>query len=305
MSASSPPTAPLPVEPQAVDLPSLTETTNWVCFDASVCRTGVHALKAFEDWLEEQAVLRQQEEGQHRGCKQLLELDLASLVLGQRQLHRFVQMAQTYGYQVQRLKSEALVTRQLAMQQQLPLAPSTAAIEEERSQRNVSNFSLKNRASSSSSSLQNAAFPETLRFLEPLPSGSNTNSFQYEQTRCVQAHLRSGQSLEFEGNIVLIGDAHRGSEIRATGNIIVWGELLGLAHAGCLGKPSAEIRALKLDPLQLRIADVIARRPDQWTHEPCLSGEAGMNKALRDPLWRGEVARIVEGEIQLLQVAAL
>lgn len=74
--------------------------------------------------------------------------------------------------------------------------------------------------------------------------------------------LRSGQTMSYDGNIVLIGDAHPGSEIIAKGDITIWGVLGGIAHAGARGNNSAKIRALKLNAIQLRISGFYARRPD-------------------------------------------
>lgn len=81
-------------------------------------------------------------------------------------------------------------------------------------------------------------------------------------TLYIQRTLRSGQSITSEGNIVIIGDVNPGSEIIAKGDITVWGILGGIAHAGCDGNSYARIRALKMNAIQLRIADVFARRPD-------------------------------------------
>ena len=81
-------------------------------------------------------------------------------------------------------------------------------------------------------------------------------------TLYIQRTLRSGQSIASDGNIVIIGDANPGSEIIAKGDITVWGILGGIAHAGSEGNSYARIRALKMNAIQLRIADVFARRPD-------------------------------------------
>lgn len=81
-------------------------------------------------------------------------------------------------------------------------------------------------------------------------------------TLYIQRTLRSGQSISSDGNIVIIGDANPGSEIIAKGDITVWGVLGGIAHAGSQGNSYARIRALKMNAIQLRIADVFARRPD-------------------------------------------
>ena len=81
-------------------------------------------------------------------------------------------------------------------------------------------------------------------------------------TLYIQRTLRSGQSISSEGNIVIIGDVNPGSEVVAKGDITVWGILGGIAHAGCEGNNYARIRALKMNAIQLRIADTFARRPD-------------------------------------------
>ncbi len=74
--------------------------------------------------------------------------------------------------------------------------------------------------------------------------------------------VRSGQVIQSNGNVVIIGDCHPGCEIHAAGDITVWGVLGGIAHAGCKGNTKARIRALNLNAIQLRIADSYARRPD-------------------------------------------
>lgn len=74
--------------------------------------------------------------------------------------------------------------------------------------------------------------------------------------------IRSGQSISSDGNIVVIGDVNPGAEIIAKGDITVWGILGGIAHAGNCGNNYARIRALKLNPVQIRIGEVFARRPD-------------------------------------------
>lgn len=74
--------------------------------------------------------------------------------------------------------------------------------------------------------------------------------------------LRSGQTVSFEGNIFIIGDVHPGSEVNATGDVTVWGILGGIVHAGSDGNTDAKVRALKLNPIQLRIANLYSRRND-------------------------------------------
>lgn len=81
-------------------------------------------------------------------------------------------------------------------------------------------------------------------------------------TLYMQQTLRSGQTISYDGNIVIIGNAHPGSEIIAKGDITVWGVLAGIAHAGARGNDWAKIRALKMNAIQLRISGFYARRPD-------------------------------------------
>lgn len=82
------------------------------------------------------------------------------------------------------------------------------------------------------------------------------------QTIYVNQTLRSGQILEYDGNVVIIGDCHPGSEVKASGDITVWGVLGSIAHAGIKGNKEAKIRALKMNAVQLRIANCYSRRPD-------------------------------------------
>jgi septum site-determining protein MinC len=70
--------------------------------------------------------------------------------------------------------------------------------------------------------------------------------------------LRGGQALHHDGNIVIVGDVNPGTELVATGDIVVFGRLLGVAHAGAQGDASAKVYALALDATQLRIASCIA-----------------------------------------------
>ena len=97
-----------------------------------------------------------------------------------------------------------------------------------------------------------------------LPEGIEENTVNTEgmPTLYINQTLRSGQTVNYEGNILIIGDAHPGSEIVAGGDITVWGILGGIAHAGSNGNITSKVRALKLNAIQLRIAGLYARRND-------------------------------------------
>ncbi len=70
--------------------------------------------------------------------------------------------------------------------------------------------------------------------------------------------LRSGTRIEYAGHVVVLGDVNPGAEIVAEGNVIVWGRVRGMIHAGSKGNRKAMICALDLSPTQLRIADEVS-----------------------------------------------
>lgn len=78
----------------------------------------------------------------------------------------------------------------------------------------------------------------------------------------VERTLRSGNSIQFGGHVVVLGDVNPGAEIIATGNIVVLGSLRGVAHAGAAGERNASVNAYHLAPTQLRIADLVTRGPE-------------------------------------------
>ncbi|HKJ38219.1 MAG TPA: septum site-determining protein MinC [Anaerolineales bacterium] len=71
----------------------------------------------------------------------------------------------------------------------------------------------------------------------------------------IERTLRSGTRIEFAGHVVVLGDVNPGAEIVARGNIIIWGRLRGVAHAGAKNDRETVVCALDLSPMQLRIAD--------------------------------------------------
>jgi septum site-determining protein MinC len=100
-----------------------------------------------------------------------------------------------------------------------------------------------------------------------------------EDAVMVRRTLRSGRSIRHGGHVVVIGDVNPGAEIVANGDIVVWGHLRGVAHAGAGGDEQAVVCALDLAPTQLRIASRIATSPTRKG----------------DP--RPEMARIKDGQI--------
>lgn len=92
---------------------------------------------------------------------------------------------------------------------------------------------------------------------EKLMELSNTTGQFYK------GNLRSGQVLESETSIVVIGDINPGARIVSKGNIIVLGALKGSVFAGASGNTNSFVVALDMNPVQIRIADTIARSPDK------------------------------------------
>lgn len=111
-------------------------------------------------------------------------------------------------------------------------------------------------------------------------------------TMYVTQTLRNGQTVDYDGNVVIIGDCHPGSEIRATGDITVWGVLGSIAHAGIKGDIDAKIRALKINAVQLRIADCYSRRPDG----------SNIPYIVKSSTFTPEEARVVDGNIVLYKL---
>lgn len=110
---------------------------------------------------------------------------------------------------------------------------------------------------------------------------------QHYITKYHKGSIRSGQCLTFDGSVVVIGDVNPGGEIKASGNIIILGQLKGIAHAGCNGMTDAFVSALYMIPVQLRIADIITRFPEENKKGP------------KPP----EFAYIEEGQIYVMPLA--
>ncbi len=75
--------------------------------------------------------------------------------------------------------------------------------------------------------------------------------------------LRSGQTLEASGSLVMIGDVNPGATVMSNGNIIILGSLKGTAVAGASGNRNAFVLALSMTPMQIQISDIIGRSPDK------------------------------------------
>ncbi|MBW4574655.1 MAG: septum site-determining protein MinC [Aphanothece sp. CMT-3BRIN-NPC111] len=78
----------------------------------------------------------------------------------------------------------------------------------------------------------------------------------------LETTVRSGIEIRHSGTVVVMGDVNPGGSVVAAGDILVWGRLRGIAHAGAFGNSQCRIMALQMEPTQLRIADYMARAPE-------------------------------------------
>ena len=75
--------------------------------------------------------------------------------------------------------------------------------------------------------------------------------------------LRSGQVLESDSSIVILGDVNPGAKVLSAGNVVILGSLKGTVYAGIKGNPNAFVVALEMYPVQIKIGDIIARCADK------------------------------------------
>ncbi|HEY0756235.1 MAG TPA: septum site-determining protein MinC [Ktedonobacteraceae bacterium] len=80
--------------------------------------------------------------------------------------------------------------------------------------------------------------------------------------------VRSGQAIHHHSNVVILGDVNPGAEIVAGKDIIVWGVLRGMVHAGYPDGEGAMVCSLLLAPVQLRIAHLLSRPPEGLDVQP-------------------------------------
>lgn len=119
------------------------------------------------------------------------------------------------------------------------------------------------------SKLKDVLFDEILIkdciFEERLEKQSNVFSGVYEgRTKFVRKTVRSGQCLNYAGNLIIIGDVNNGGEVRAHGNVIVLGDLKGKVFAGDNGNENAIIAAYSLEPELISISGRITISPDDF-----------------------------------------
>ncbi|MFC5468313.1 septum site-determining protein MinC [Cohnella suwonensis] len=104
-----------------------------------------------------------------------------------------------------------------------------------------------------------------IQSIESDPPADDPAAKKAPMLHSMSAIVRSGQTVDVDGHLLLLGDVNPGGTIRCTGDVYVIGALRGTVHAGSDGNGEAIIAASLMRPTQLRIADVISRPPDEWT----------------------------------------
>ena len=126
------------------------------------------------------------------------------------------------------------------------------------------------------------------------------DNFKYNKTndlpdKIIKRTIRGGEEIIYKGSIIIYGNVNPGAKIISGKNIDIHGICRGIVHAGAFGNVKAFVVADKLAPLQIRIADFIARQPDK-------ESEIEMNMKLRHSNMEAmttEIAMIKEGNIIL------
>jgi len=124
----------------------------------------------------------------------------------------------------------------------------------------VESDSLETRAAAASLGLETQLL-HGRPILAPAEESPAAGSVVSTEGLAIRRTLRSGASLAHRGHILVVGDVNPGAEVIAGGNIVVWGKLRGLAHAGADGDETAIVCALRFMPSQLRIGSVISEHP--------------------------------------------
>jgi septum site-determining protein MinC len=110
--------------------------------------------------------------------------------------------------------------------------------------------------------------------INPIPGREDNDGAEFSAEEdgtpgvMIKRTLRSGRKVKSDGHVVVLGDVNPGAQIVAAGDIIVWGRLRGIVHAGSLGNEGAIVCALDMNPTQLRIAGFITTSPPDKRRQP-------------------------------------
>ena len=96
------------------------------------------------------------------------------------------------------------------------------------------------------------------------PAQKSKTSVDEAQKMIVINHtVRGGQEVKANCSVLICGNVNPGAQVIAGGSIDIRGTCRGFVHAGAFGDKTACVVADRLMPAQIRIADLIARAPDE------------------------------------------
>jgi septum site-determining protein minC len=95
------------------------------------------------------------------------------------------------------------------------------------------------------------------------PQEAMQDASELQRMLVIDKTLRGGQAVETEGSVIVFGNVNPGAQITAGGSVDIRGTCRGLVHAGAAGDSTAFIIADHLMPTQIRIANYVARSPDE------------------------------------------
>jgi septum site-determining protein MinC len=104
---------------------------------------------------------------------------------------------------------------------------------------------------------------EQIPLQNPLTANVQSTTNPLADALYLQMTVRSGVEIRHPGTVIILGDINPSGIVIADGDIIIWGRLRGVAHAGASGNRESLIMALQMQPTQLRIADAVARAPEK------------------------------------------
>lgn len=99
----------------------------------------------------------------------------------------------------------------------------------------------------------------TIKIAEPKAPEVNIVSENVTANNCYRGTLRSGQVVQSEDSVVIVGDVNPGGKVLSCGNIIILGSLKGIACAGLGGNRGAFVAALEMNPMQIQIDNIMAK----------------------------------------------
>ncbi|MBD2447438.1 septum site-determining protein MinC [Nostoc sp. FACHB-152] len=137
---------------------------------------------------------------------------------------------------------------------------------------------------------------EQLQPQTSLSSVTQTTPTTQADALYLEMTVRSGVEIRHPGTVILLGDVNPGGIVVAEGDILIWGRLRGIAHAGAGGNRECLIMALQMEPTQLRIADAVARSPEklpaQFSPEVAHITPQGIRIVRATDFSRNQLARI-------------